>query len=53
VKKLFWFLTTSILLLATFATPSRLTADGNPMPVCPDGKSSCKPGIPAFEQQPG
>ena len=42
MKKLFWFLATSIVLLGAFSNPIELKADGNPSPMCPVGKT-CKP----------
>jgi hypothetical protein len=44
VKKRFWFLATSIVLLGTFSNPIQLKADGNPLPMCPSGKA-CKPNL--------
>lgn len=46
MKKLFWFIATSILLLGgTISTPLPLKADGNPPPMCPTGKMGCKPAL--------
>jgi len=42
VKRLFWILAMSIVLLGNFSKPPQLTADGNPMPSCPTGKVGCK-----------
>lgn len=42
MKKLFWFLATSIVLWGAFCNPIELKADGNPPPMCPAGKA-CKP----------
>jgi hypothetical protein len=43
VKKLLWFLVTSILLLGSFSMPTQLKADGNPM--CPPSKPGCKASV--------
>ena len=43
VKKLFWFLATSMVILSTFSNPPQVKADGNPLPVCPPNKVGCKP----------
>ena len=42
MKKLYWYLATSILLLAAIGTPVRLKADGSPSPLCPPTKGTCK-----------
>jgi len=53
VRKFFWYLAVSTLLLGTISTPLRLNADGNPMPACPTGKTSCKPVAAALVAQAG
>ena len=41
MRKLLWILST-VMLLGTLVTPSYVKADGNPMPTCPTGSTSCK-----------
>jgi hypothetical protein len=43
VKKLFWFLATTIVLLGAVSTPVHLHADGNPPPTCLPQMRGCKP----------